>query len=108
MTHIQQIFIHNLRFYRTNAGFSQLAFSEKIGLSPNYLNAVENGKNFPSLDVIQKIVDVLNLLPYQMFLETPQPQNKTQKNEVIQLATELKQKVVKQVDDFISTYSTLD
>ena len=54
MTHFQQIFIQNLRFYRTRAGFSQLAFSEKIGLSPNYLNAVENGKNFPSAEVIQK------------------------------------------------------
>ena len=108
MTHIQEMFIQNVRFYRSQAGYSQLTFSEKIGLSQNYMNAIENGKNFPSLDVIQKIVDVLNLLPYQMFLETPQPQNKTQKNEVIQLATELKQKVVKQVDDFISTYSTLD
>ena len=42
MTHIQEIFIKNLRFLRSKAGFSQLEFSEKIGLSPNYLNAVEN------------------------------------------------------------------
>lgn len=105
MTHTQQIFIQNLRYYRTKAGFSQLVFSEKIGLSPNYLNAVENGKNFPSLDVIQKIVDVLNLLPYQLFLEIPQAQNQGNANEIIQLASELKQKLVSQLDDFIETYS---
>ena len=102
---MQQIFIQNLRYYRTKAGFSQLAFSEKIGLSPNYLNAVENGKNFPSLDVIQKIIDVLHLLPYQMFLEVPQTQNSEKSNEVIQFASELKQKMVQSLDDFIKTHS---
>ena len=105
MTHFQQIFIQNLRFYRNKAGFSQLVFSEKIGLSPNYLNAVENGKNFPSADVIQKIIDVLNLLPYQLFLESPDNQKCGERNEIIQLASDLKQKVVKQIDDFIENYS---
>jgi len=105
MTHFQQIFIQNLRFYRNKAGFSQLAFSEKIGLSPNYLNAVENGKNFPSADVIQKIIDVLNLLPYQLFLESPDNQKSSEKNEIIQMASDLKQKVVKQIDDFIENCS---
>ena len=105
MTHFQQVFIQNLRFYRTRAGLSQLAFSEKIGLSPNYLNAVENGKNFPSADVIQNIIEALDLLPYQLFLETPDVQSQDQKNEFIQFASELKQKVIKQVDDFIATCS---
>ncbi|MBR1722298.1 MAG: helix-turn-helix transcriptional regulator [Treponema sp.] len=105
MTHFQQIFIQNLRFYRNKAGFSQLAFSEKIGLSPNYLNAVENGKNFPSADVIQKIIDVLNLLPYQLFLESPDNQKSSERNEIIQMASDLKQKVVKQIDDFIENCS---
>ena len=53
MTHIQELFITNLRFYRTQNGFSQLSFSEAIDISPNYLNAVENGKNFPSLEETQ-------------------------------------------------------
>ena len=63
MTHFQEIFIKNLRFFRNKLGFSQLEFSEKIGLSPNYLNAVENGKNFPSVEVIQKIIDDLGIMP---------------------------------------------
>jgi len=70
MTHLQQLFIQNLRIYRTKAGFSQLEFSEKIGISPNYLNAVENGKNFPSPEVLQKMIDSLNILPYQLFLNS--------------------------------------
>lgn len=69
MTHIQELFIKNLRFYRKKKNFTQLAFSERIDLSPNYLNAVENGKNFPSPEVLQKIADGLEILPYELFLE---------------------------------------
>ncbi len=75
MTHIQEVFIANLRFYRTQNGFSQLSFSEAIDISPNYLNAVENGKNFPSLEVLQKISEALKIMPYQLFLEIPVTQN---------------------------------
>jgi transcriptional regulator with XRE-family HTH domain len=32
---------------------------------------VENGKNFPSPEVIQRIMDALNLDPQQFFLEQP-------------------------------------
>ena len=95
MTHFQEIFIKNLRFFRNKLGFSQLEFSEKIGLSPNYLNAVENGKNFPSVEVIQKIIDVLGIMPYQLFLE--QPSEGTPGD--LQKLTDLKQKIIKLFDD---------
>ena len=71
MTHLQTLFIKNIRTYRTAQGYSQLEFSEKIGISPNYFNAVENGKNFPSPEVLQKIIDTLEIMPYQLFLESP-------------------------------------
>ena len=104
MTHVQEIFIKNLRYYRNTAGFSQLAFSEKIGLSPNYLNAVENGKNFPSTEVIQKIVDVLNILPYQLFLEDPKSSNQADSREIQQLANNLKKDLNTCIDTFIEKY----
>ena len=72
MTHFQDIFIRNLRYYRTKAGFTQTQFSTLLDVSPNYLNAVENGKSFPSTPVVQLVLDILNLLPYQLFLEQPE------------------------------------
>lgn len=90
MTHIQELFIRNLRFYRNKSGFTQLDFSEKIGLSPNYLNAVENGKNFPSSEVMQRMIDVLGIMPYQLFLEHPE----TIPSEDKQKVTELKQRII--------------
>jgi transcriptional regulator with XRE-family HTH domain len=71
MTHFQEQFVKNLRFYRKERKISQIVFSEMIELSPNYLNAVENGKNFPSPEVIQRVADKLGLMPYELFLESP-------------------------------------
>ena len=100
MTHLQENFISNLRFYRASKGFSQVEFSEKIGISPNYLNAVENGKNFPSPEVLQKIIDVLNILPYQLFLELPTKNDENTKSK--QTLMELKQKICSIIDDAMS------
>jgi transcriptional regulator with XRE-family HTH domain len=71
MTHFQRVFIQNLRFIRNERKISQMKLSELVNITPNYLNAVENGKNFPSPEVLQRIIDVLEVLPYQLFLEQP-------------------------------------
>ena len=95
MTHFQDVFIRNLRYYRTKAKYSQLAFSELINITPNYLNAVENGKNFPSPEVVQKICDILNIQPYQLFLEQPEALSSTHSPpEVQQTITRLRQNLL--------------
>jgi transcriptional regulator with XRE-family HTH domain len=107
MTHFQRIFIKNLRHFRKKNGISQLAFSEKIGISPNYLNAVENGRNFPSPDVIQAISDTLNIQPYQLFLERPieTDAGKNQKSDMlIQELIGIRQKLISEIDSVIRKY----
>ena len=99
MTHFQEVFIKNLRFFRNKANFSQLEFSEKIGLSPNYLNAVENGKNFPSAEVIQKIIDTLGIMPYQLFLEQPTVESSAD----TQKLTNLKQKIIQLFEEAVES-----
>ena len=93
MTHVQQVFVNNLRFYRTNAGYTQVEFAVTIEVSPNYLNAVENGKYFPSPDVMQRICTTLKLLPYQLFLEQPELTKIQDKNEFQQAVISLKQEI---------------
>jgi transcriptional regulator with XRE-family HTH domain len=102
MTHFQEIFIENLRFWRKKRGISQLKLSEMINISPNYLNAVENGKNFPSPEVIQHISETLELMPYQLFLENPVidiPQNLMAFN-----LLEKKQRFINEIKNLIKKY----
>lgn len=104
MTHFQNTFIRNLRFLRTKAELSQLKFSELIEITPNYLNAVENGKYFPSPEVIDRICNVLQILPYQLFLEEQTFAN-SEKVQSIQIISKLKQSVSSEFDKIISEIS---
>jgi transcriptional regulator with XRE-family HTH domain len=108
MTHLQELFIKNLRFFRKKQGISQLAFSEKIEVSPNYLNAVENGKNFPSPELIQNISDSLGILPYQLFLEHPVEElNKKEKETLVQELIEIRQKLLREIDEVVKKYGAV-
>ena len=102
MTHFQKLFITNLRFWRKKRGISQLKLSEMINISPNYLNAVENGKNFPSPEVIQDISESLKLMPYQLFLEHPMEETPT--GTVILDLIAIKQLLVKEISELIQKY----
>jgi transcriptional regulator with XRE-family HTH domain len=105
MTHLQEVFIKNLRFFRGKKGISQLKFSELINISPNYLNAVENGKNFPSPEVIQCISDALGILPYQLFLEHPVEITKSNATEAfLQELILVKERLIGEIDELIRKY----
>ena len=103
MTHFQEVFIENLRFWRKKKGISQLKLSELINISPNYLNAVENGKNFPSPEVIQNIIDILDILPYQLFLEYAE-EPRQMLNTIVPELNEIKQRFIKEINDLIEKH----
>jgi transcriptional regulator with XRE-family HTH domain len=78
-----------------------------IEVSPNYLNAVENGKNFPSPEVIQRISDILEISPYQLFLEHTVNLSGAvsgEKTVLIQELAQIRQKFVKDIDGIIEKY----
>ena len=106
MTYFQTKFIENLRFWRKKRGLSQQKLSEMVNISPNYLNAVENGKNFPSPEIIQQISDSLGILPYQLFLEYPA--EAVPGNTMVSELMVIKQKLVKEIDILIENYEKLE
>jgi transcriptional regulator with XRE-family HTH domain len=108
MTHIQKVFIQNLRFFRNKKKLSQMELSELVNITPNYLNAVENGKNFPSPDVLQRIIEVLEILPYQLFLEIPgdpKTARQEEKNLLFKELTHLKQQFNHEFDIVLQKYT---
>jgi transcriptional regulator with XRE-family HTH domain len=86
-------------------GISQQKLSEMVNISPNYLNAVENGKNFPSPEVIQSISDILELMPYQLFLE--HPNDKVPGNTAIYDLILEKQRFIKDISELIKKYQEI-
>jgi DNA-binding helix-turn-helix protein len=57
----KQILSMNLKYYRKMLGLSQEKFAEVIGSNLVYLNQIENCRRKPTIDMLDKISNNLNL-----------------------------------------------
>lgn len=67
MNNLQQCLSKNMKFYRKKEGLSQAALAEKAGTAANYIALIEVGKNFPSLQMLEKIANALNVDALDLF-----------------------------------------
>ena len=58
-----------LRETRKEAGLSQEAFADKIGINRTYYGNLERGENSISIDKLQKISRALNIPLSELFLQ---------------------------------------
>jgi len=58
----------NLKLARSRLGITQQELAERCGLSTNYLATLEICGKFPSSDTLEKLVEALNLRPYELFI----------------------------------------
>ena len=85
---LRQIFVENLKYYRTKRALSQQQLAAKIDKSVNYINGIENNNTFPSIETIEKIAEVLEIRPSELFDEQSCPKNAIASNKTA-LAIEL-------------------
>ncbi|MBR0031313.1 MAG: helix-turn-helix transcriptional regulator [Treponema sp.] len=72
---LQEIFINNLKFYRKKHGLSQEALSEKLCKGNSYINRIESYASFPTVHVIEKMAEILEIKAAQLFEEESVPKN---------------------------------
>lgn len=46
-----------------------MALAEKCGTSTSYIGEIEIGKKFPSVEMLEKIADALNVPPFKFFIK---------------------------------------
>ncbi len=54
------ILMFRIKELRKQCGMTQLQLAQKIGISREYLSAVENGHKYPSMALLIKISDILD------------------------------------------------
>jgi putative transcriptional regulator len=59
---------NRIRVLRAEKGWSQAELAERVQVSRNSINAVENGKFDPSLPLAFRIADVFGMTVEQVFL----------------------------------------
>ena len=96
MTNLRQLLGSNIKIYRKASGLSQSKLAEKADTATNYISAIEAGRRFPSVEMLEKIAFVLGIDTPELFSMKPE-QFETVKNE-------LEEKVWLNIGENISNY----
>jgi transcriptional regulator with XRE-family HTH domain len=64
---LKQVFIQNLKEFRKKEGFSQMKLAEYCNTTTSYIGHIETGLKFPSMDMIERMAEILRIEPYLFF-----------------------------------------
>jgi len=85
MEDIREILAANIKENRRKKGLTQEKLAEMADMSLNYLAILELARKFPSGEMLERIAEVLEIEPHELFLVDTSPQN-----ELEQLRREIK------------------
>lgn len=65
---LKQKFADNLKRIRKSRKMTQEQLAENVGVDFRYISLLENAKNFPSCDLIEKIANAMNVNVSEFFI----------------------------------------
>jgi transcriptional regulator with XRE-family HTH domain len=75
MTNLRAIFAHNLKAKRKKCGFTQAKLAEKVGVSTHHIAMIEIARHYPTLELVERIANTLDIEIYELFIVKPTPEN---------------------------------
>ena len=73
MTNLRDIFAYNLKNKRRNFGISQAQLAERVNVSTHHIATIETARNYPTLDLVERMASVLNIEIYELFINPLSP-----------------------------------
>jgi len=64
---LKDVFVKNLKNFRNERGLTQEKLAEKCNTATSYIGQIEIGSRFPSIDLIEKFAEVLQIRPHLLF-----------------------------------------
>jgi len=71
MTNLRHLLGSNIKIYRSACGLSQSKLAERADTATNYIAAIEAGRRFPSVEMLEKIASVLEIDTPELFSMKP-------------------------------------
>jgi transcriptional regulator with XRE-family HTH domain len=96
MTDIKQLLGTNIKIYRKSCNLTQAKLAEKVNTATNYISAIEAGRRFPSVRILEKIALVLGIDTPRLFV--------TENIHIYEMKAELEQQVWLNIGQIISNY----
>ena len=75
MTNLREIFAHNLKAKRQKCGFTQAKLAEKVGVSTHHIAMIEIARHYPTMELVERIANALEIEIYELFIAKPTPEN---------------------------------
>ena len=103
MTNLRKLLGSNIKIHRNNCGLSQSKLAERVDTATNYIAAIEAGRRFPSVDMLEKIASALEIDAPELFSMKLIPLNATKRELEEQIWLSIGQKldgyIAKNVND---------
>jgi len=79
MTNLRQVLALNMKKRRNTLGFSQAKLAEKVNTAPTYIAMIELEKKFPSVEMLERIAEALEMDTTELFSVKPLPEDSLKK-----------------------------
>jgi transcriptional regulator with XRE-family HTH domain len=66
---MMKIFVFNMKRYRKKRRLSQMKLAEMINTSTSYIGEIEINSKVPSMEMVEKIANALNVEPFRLFMD---------------------------------------
>jgi transcriptional regulator with XRE-family HTH domain len=78
MTSLRTVLAINMKRQRRILGITQAQLAERVNTSTNYIALIETEKKFPSLEMLERIADALEIEPPALFATEIRPPTETE------------------------------
>jgi len=96
MARLQGILVQNLKKYRRKCGFTQAQLAEKVNVSTHHIGMIELSRNYPTLELVERIANALNIKTHELFIDPLAPNE-----ELEQLRQEIRDDLRQLLDEFL-------
>ncbi len=72
MSTIKKLLGQRIKEIRKSKGITQEQLAEKVGIGTSNISYIENGKFAPTIENFEKIVQALDVEPYELYMFAPQ------------------------------------
>jgi transcriptional regulator with XRE-family HTH domain len=106
---LNQLFVHNVKKWRKERGFSQKTLAERCNAAHSYIRQIESGSGHPSFAFIGKLADALSIEAYQLFYDetTARSENLSQTKYIEVLKASFLDKMAGEFDSIIGKLQNL-
>jgi transcriptional regulator with XRE-family HTH domain len=73
MTNLREILAHNLKKKRKKCGLSQAKLAEMVNVSTHHIATIETARNYPTLDLVERMANALDIEIYELFINPLSP-----------------------------------